>query len=67
MLAYKVHKQDLASVKTKVVKKLRHPRPTFNYDRLHINSLSHFSEPTPKATTNKELGSYSSLIDSNLL
>ena len=42
-------------------------RPTFYYDCLHINSLSHLSEPTPEATTNKELGSYLSLIDIKLL
>jgi hypothetical protein len=54
--------------KQKVVVKLKRPTMTFHYyDRLHINSLSHFSEPTPEATTNNEQGSYLSLIDSNLL
>lgn len=33
--------------------------------RLHTNFPSHSSEPTPKGTTNREVGSYLSLIDFN--
>ena len=56
-----VHKENLASMKGKEAVKSDQASP----GRLHTNSPSHSSEPTPEATTNKEAGSYFSLINFN--